>query len=842
MNAWIDFNGNGVLEAGERIISETTGDSPVNPTAFSAGQTRIFSGTAPADVADVTALYSRFRFTAASGEGGNDPTGIATSGEVEDYVLMSLGNRVWRDDGFDDGDGTTGLIPPGVPNDGILNGDEEGIEDVTVELYRSDQTPGVDTPIATTETDNNGDYLFTGLPEGNYIVHIPSDEFNGTEELVENQSSNGNGTANADNEQDVDENGVDDDSPESNGISSEVITLAIGREPTDDGNHANSNMTVDFGFLEPVSLGNRVWFDANNSGQQDIGEDGISGVMVRLLDSSSNSVLDIDGNTVTDLTTDSNGYYLFDNLMPGNYIVEVLADNFVAGEILENRFSSTGVNEESDPNSNGDQNDNGVDAASNPGAIRSNVVTVTADNEPTDPDLGNGYEPDQTGGHGSVDDDSSNLTVDFGFYEPVSLGNRVWLDNGDGGGTADNGIQDGSESGINGVTVNLLNSSGGFLQTTSSNGDGYYLFENIAPGDYIVEIPAGNFATVLADTRSSSGVESDPDNNGNRNDNGEDTPVSGAIRSGVVTVASNDEPTGDEDSDPAQANPHGTGIDDDNSNLTVDFGFVPLLSLGNRIWDDSSDAVGGTANDGIQNETNAGIENVVVNLLNSDGTPVIDSATGNPMTDTTNSEGYYLFENLIPGDYIVEVVASNFQAGGALLTHFSGSAPYSSPPTFDDDDDLNDNGINDPTPETNGIRSGLITLAENSEPVLDTDYEDPANISASQGGVDNDNSNLSVDFGFTNDQPVSLGNRVWLDDGNGGGIANNGIMDGAEVGIGGVTVELFLDNDDGTADPDGADGSALATVTTDSNGYYLFDNLMPGDYFVRIAKHEFHKR
>jgi len=40
----------------------------------------------------------------------------------------------------------------------------------------------------------------------------------------------------------------------------------------------------------------------------------------------------------------------------------------------------------------------------------------------------------------------------------------------------------------------------------------------------------------------------------------------------------------------------------------------------------------------------------------------------------------------------------------------------------------------------------------------------------------------------------SVGNRVWIDDGIGGGIPANGLIDGTEVGINDVTVELYQYN------------------------------------------------
>ena len=52
-------------------------------------------------------------------------------------------------------------------------------------------------------------------------------------------------------------------------------------------------------------IGNRVWLDENENGQQDAWEAGIGGVCVRLLDAGSRA-------TLSETTTDSNGYYAFD--------------------------------------------------------------------------------------------------------------------------------------------------------------------------------------------------------------------------------------------------------------------------------------------------------------------------------------------------------------------------------------------------------------------------------------------------------------------------------------------------------------------------------------------------
>lgn len=70
----------------------------------------------------------------------------------------------------------------------------------------------------------------------------------------------------------------------------------------------------------------------------------------------------------------------------------------------------------------------------------------------------------------------------------LSVGDLLWFD------TNDNGIVDAGENPIPGVTVELQDSTGTVVATTTTNGDGYYLFENVTPGDYYVNIPASNFA------------------------------------------------------------------------------------------------------------------------------------------------------------------------------------------------------------------------------------------------------------------------------------------------------------------------------------------------------------
>ena len=66
------------------------------------------------------------------------------------------------------------------------------------------------------------------------------------------------------------------------------------------------------------------------------------------------------------------------------------------------------------------------------------------------------------------------------------IGNRVWLDENA------NHIQDDFENGIGGICINLFDASGNFIQSTSTDSNGYYAF-NVEVGNYIIQVekPAG---------------------------------------------------------------------------------------------------------------------------------------------------------------------------------------------------------------------------------------------------------------------------------------------------------------------------------------------------------------
>jgi len=68
---------------------------------------------------------------------------------------------------------------------------------------------------------------------------------------------------------------------------------------------------------EVAAIGDTVWLDTNQDGIQDAGELGFPDVVVNLYD-----CLD---NFIATTMTDANGFYKFDNLIPGDYYVEFIA-------------------------------------------------------------------------------------------------------------------------------------------------------------------------------------------------------------------------------------------------------------------------------------------------------------------------------------------------------------------------------------------------------------------------------------------------------------------------------------------------------------------------------------
>ncbi|MDZ7898319.1 MAG: SdrD B-like domain-containing protein [Arcicella sp.] len=172
-----------------------------------------------------------------------------------------------------------------------------------------------------------------------------------------------------------------------------------------------------------LSIGNLVWEDTNNDGLNNNGEKGIGKVSVRLfrakLDETNpdNPLYFPDGLPIQTTKTDSlTGKYLFADLVPGFYIVEIDAPTDYASSVGTND-SPIGIYEPS-PNANSDENDNDDGSTITGQIIRTTFIG-----------LGNFVEPQNDGDltSGTSADKNSNLTIDFGLVKVPECKKEVCL-------------------------------------------------------------------------------------------------------------------------------------------------------------------------------------------------------------------------------------------------------------------------------------------------------------------------------------------------------------------------------------------------------------------------------
>lgn len=683
---------------------------------------------------------------------------------------VSIGSLVWND----------------TNNNGIQDNGELGIPGATVTLLDAGGDPVVGVVPQTTLAD--GLYYFEGLAEGNYSVRVtPPIGF--LKSTTQNTANN-------------------DDTPNDSNIATTVgnvhtsgqFTLAVDGEPpaasegtgltgsdnADNADDNNGNMTVDFGFYLPVlnavSIGSVVWNDTNNNGIQDISELGIPGAIVTLLDGSGTPVTGY-----APLTTGADGLYYFGNLPEGDYQVQVE---------IPTGFTPT-ANQVADANTDAD-NDTNINTAASVGNVhKSGIVTLSNDGEP------DGVTIDENGvlggdGQDSIDDNNGNMTVDFGFYptiaNAVSIGSLVWDDNND------NGKQDDTEAPIAGAVVTLLDAAGipvpGITpQTTGA--DGLYYFDNLPEGDYRVGVtpPVGY-------------EKSSAQNTANNDDTDNDSNIASTVgndhTSGLFTLSNDGEPSevgglaGSDDADTA---------DEDNGNMTVDFGFkqpvANAVSIGSIVWNDIDF-------NGIQDAGEPGISGMTVTLLNSSGIPIAGVAA-----QTTGVDGLYYFGNLPQGDYQVKV-----------------TPPAGYVPTFvqesNADGDVN-NDSNIAVASGADYISGTVTLSDTGEPTETTGLAGSDNADATA----ETNGNMTVDFGFVPTTALGgiEGNVSQDVDGDGliDFIEDPAVAPVIDRPLEGVVLQLL----DAAGQPmlDAITGEPITTIT-DANGNYSFNNLMPGDYQV----------
>ena len=292
-----------------------------------------------------------------------------------------------------------------------------------------------------------------------------------------------------------------------------------------------------------ASISGRVYEDQGAVGFG--GDVALEFVTVRLFTDPNGDGNPSDGTLVAITDTDSTGYYEFLNLGLGNYVV--------VEEDITGYFSVDDTQ--------GADTDNRI-------AVPVTTLTAYPNNN-------------------FLDD-----VVDTSNY--VLVGNRIWNDNGTGaGGVANDGLRNGTEPGINGVSVEVYAAdglgypTGPMLASDVTAGGGYYSFF-LPPGDYVILIPPSNFGSGqplvgLFSSGTSNGTFNgrDPDTfPADNDDNGYNSvvPQSTGVMTAAFTLTSGGEPTGETDIGPGDA-----VVADNRANLTVDLGFASIVPTAIRL-------------------------------------------------------------------------------------------------------------------------------------------------------------------------------------------------------------------------------------------------------------------
>ncbi len=408
-------------------------------------------------------------------------------------------------EGFELGD----LIFIDTNNDGKFTKGTDTVapEGVSVEVYAdNDGTPGPsagDKLVTTVKTNADGRWHADKLGPGDYYVRVPASEFAAGGKLAgyDVQPKGFEADPNTDvNDPKGDHHASTTGTVAADGVVTPVITLStepvtgpldpiLGSEPLADNtgglttsvNDDFTNFTLDMALRGAASLGDRVWADENGDGVQDPGEPGLAGATVTATWFGPDGKPGGGDDVVYTTTTDANGNYKFEGLLPGDYKVDV---SDVSPELAAT-FDLDGGNDSSAK------------------------VTLGAGENKTD--------------------------VDFGYQPKFSLGDRVWVD-GNGDGKYDPATDAAAPAG---TKVELMNADGtptGKSVETDANGN--YKFTDLPAGDYYVQIPADALTGPLDRAKAAPNGVADPNNDADEADdhNAIDDP-SGAIKTGVIKLS-----------------------------------------------------------------------------------------------------------------------------------------------------------------------------------------------------------------------------------------------------------------------------------------------------------------
>jgi hypothetical protein len=206
---------------------------------------------------------------------------------------------------------------------------------------------------------------------------------------------------------------------------------------------------------------------------------------------------------------------------------------------------------------------------------------------------------------------------------------------------------------------------------------------------------------------------------------------------------------------------------------TLDFGVIISAVIEEPVWIDAN-------GDGFFSTGEKPVPGADVIVLNEDGTPARNLRGESVTPVQTQADGTFRFKDLPPGKYKVIVVYPS---------------RYTSPVT------------------------GSTTEAFTTEAVVP-----PSAVAQSKGTASATQKQVTA---RKVERVVSIGNLVWFDRN------KNGFQDANERGVAGATLAVF--KADGVTPARDAKDRAIRPQRTSSNGRYLFTNLPPGGFVVKIT-------
>ncbi|MBN8513232.1 SdrD B-like domain-containing protein [Accumulibacter sp.] len=765
-HVWSDLDGDGQQDAGEPGVAgvtvelyacdangQPTGSALASATTDGSGNYS-FTGLKPGDYAVKFITPTGYTLTSANvgADGSDSDAGVGglsgcynlESGETDNTVdaglvpLASLGDRVWEDSN----------------GDGQQNNGESGIPDATVKLYTCvNNAPGV--LVGETTTDAQGNYSFTNLQPGEYIVEFITP--NGFERTTANVGADAS------------------DSDAGTGGLSGCYELSPGENED----------TVDAGFYKPAAIGDRVWSDLDGDGQQDAGEPGVAGVTVELYACDANG--QPTGSALASATTDGSGNYSFTGLKPGDYAVKFITPTGYtltsANVGADGSDSDAGVGGLSGCyNLESGETDNTVDAGLvqlRPGIDIEKTTNGASNSNPVAPD----YDNEDSANGAGVPLLTPGSVVNW-TYQVTNTGNTTFAkseiaivdDNGTPANTADD--------------FSVANGKINYLSGDVGN-DNF-----LSPGEVWLYKASGVVQNLTA-----LGAPRTFDFSGNSALDGPDGNIR-EFSSGAVSVKAS-----------AFARDKASG----------EWSTAWLGSYGGGLGvTDSSEGSGGS---NMHTVDNVGRDNYVLFEFNQ--SVIVDSAY---LGYVVNDSDITVWIGSSSNAFNNHLTLSDAVLNGLGFTEVNLTDLTSARTADINAGNLAGNVLvlaawtGDTTPEDRFKIENLTFQQPTSGGV----YENKATVTAPGAAGDFDLSH------YKNPVLASIGDYVWVD-GN-----NNGQQDdGAASGLNGVTVKLYT----------GA-GAFVASTTTANDGsgkagYYLFNNLVPGDYkleFIKPAGYAFAKQ